>query len=109
VELLKFGRHFRIGKTCKLIVGRNQPENEKLLRMVAGKHALFEPENVKGPVGAAVGEITPETKKISAEILAGYSFSGGAETAVRIKNAGGSEETVSAAPMDRGKMAVFRI
>lgn len=50
IELLKLGRHFRLGKNLKLIVGRNQKENERLQTFFQKEDLLFRAKNLKGPL-----------------------------------------------------------
>jgi len=73
VELLKIGRHFRIGE-AKIIVGRNKKENEKLTS-IAKKNSLAYMEVVDyvGPVTILVGKICSETVKKAAAITTRYS------------------------------------
>ena len=49
IELLKVGRHFRLGKS-KIIVGRNRVENEALLRMKNKTDHMFEVPDVGSPI-----------------------------------------------------------
>ena len=66
VELLKIGRHFRIGKS-KLILGRNESES-KLLEKIRN-HLVLKPKN-KGPSGIFIGE--ESDLMLACEILASY-------------------------------------
>ena len=50
IELLKLGRHFRLGKDIKLVVGRNKEENEQLQKFFQDGDFLFKAKNLKGPV-----------------------------------------------------------
>ena len=50
VELLKIGRHFRLPSGAKVIIGRNERENNKLLKLDADSMIHLEPQNVPGPV-----------------------------------------------------------
>ncbi|MBW1679259.1 MAG: tRNA 4-thiouridine(8) synthase ThiI, partial [Deltaproteobacteria bacterium] len=50
LELLKVGRHFRIHGQ-KVIVGRNQKENQKLTEMVQENDVLLSAEHIPGPIG----------------------------------------------------------
>ncbi|MDP2938184.1 MAG: hypothetical protein Q8N72_02930, partial [Candidatus Omnitrophota bacterium] len=43
VQLLKIGRHFRLNDTSKLVVGRNEKENERLLNLAREDDYLFMP------------------------------------------------------------------
>ena len=58
VSLLKVGRHFRFGKN-KIIVGRNQNENQILLRAIHPNEYAFEVPNCGSPVSILQG---PKTK-----------------------------------------------
>ncbi len=50
IELLKLGRHFRLSRDIKLVVGRNKEENEQLLIFFQDEDFLFKAKNLKGPV-----------------------------------------------------------
>jgi len=49
VELLRYGRHFIQGKT-KIIVGRNQEENDKIKKLARKGDILVEMKNYPGPL-----------------------------------------------------------
>ncbi|MCJ7813986.1 MAG: tRNA 4-thiouridine(8) synthase ThiI [Candidatus Atribacteria bacterium] len=50
IELLKLGRHFRLSRDIKLVVGRNKEENEKLKEYFQEGDFFFKAKNLKGPV-----------------------------------------------------------
>ena len=50
IELLKLGRHFRLSKDIKLVVGRNKEENGQLQNFFQDGDFLFKAKNLKGPV-----------------------------------------------------------
>lgn len=50
IELLKLGRHFRLSRDIKLVVGKNKEENKQLLNFFQNEDFLFEAKNLKGPV-----------------------------------------------------------
>jgi len=50
IELLKLGRHFRLCRNIKLIVGRNKEENEQLNNFFQVGDFLFKAKNLKGPI-----------------------------------------------------------
>ena len=50
IELLKLGRHFRLSRDIKLVVGRNKEENEKIKEYFQEGDFLFKAKNLKGPV-----------------------------------------------------------
>ncbi|MFA5321272.1 MAG: tRNA 4-thiouridine(8) synthase ThiI [Smithella sp.] len=49
-ELLKYGRHFRIGDHCKIIVGRNNADNESLKKLAVPDDFIFNMKNFPGPL-----------------------------------------------------------
>jgi len=51
IELLKIGRHFRLSKSTKLVIGRDELENFKLRSMIVGDDLLIEANDFPGPVG----------------------------------------------------------
>jgi len=44
IELLKIGRHFRLDKNTKIVVGRNKDENSQMERYFHNGDILFEGE-----------------------------------------------------------------
>ncbi len=72
-QLLAIGRHFRLDKDSKLILGRTQRENEVLEKYVAFGDASLRCINSPGPFGLLLGRATEEVLKLSSEILSGYS------------------------------------
>lgn len=73
IELLKVGRHFRLSKDFKFIVGRDQKDNEKIIQLAKKNDALFLPANrVPGPVGLGKGVMNEKIKELCASIIARY-------------------------------------
>lgn len=50
IELLRYGRHFRLASGAKVIVGRNERENAVLERLAAPEEVVCRPVEVVGPV-----------------------------------------------------------
>ncbi len=73
VRLLRAGRHFRLTPESKLIVGRNQEENNRLLDLASDGDLCFQPVKEKGPVGIGKGVFTDGSILIAASIIARYS------------------------------------
>jgi tRNA-uridine 2-sulfurtransferase len=73
IELLKYGRHFRINEFSKAIVGRNSVENEALQRLSQGEDAVIHMEQFPGPtVIVPYGNDEP-TIHTAASLCASYS------------------------------------
>jgi tRNA U34 2-thiouridine synthase MnmA/TrmU len=49
-ELLKYGRHFRISDDCKIIVGRNNADNEALKKLASSDDIILNMANFPGPL-----------------------------------------------------------
>ncbi|HOX55219.1 MAG TPA: tRNA 4-thiouridine(8) synthase ThiI, partial [Candidatus Omnitrophota bacterium] len=76
IELLKFGRHFRLGKQIKLVVGRDHEENEKLIKLARNRDYVFEPKEIPGPVALARGRFDNKGKlNLACRIISRYSDS----------------------------------
>ena len=73
IELLTIGRHFRVSPAAKLIVARNERENEQLGELSGGPYIRLEPLGFKGPRGILkAGAPDDGTFLASALILARY-------------------------------------
>ena len=71
-QLLKVGRHFRY-KNSKIVVGRNEKENKKLLKMKSADDFIFEVINIPSPISLLRGSKTEKTIKTAAQLTAFYS------------------------------------
>ena len=72
IELLSVGRHFRLGAETKLIIGRDEGENEKLESQRQSPYVLFYPVGFKGPLGFLKGILNDETIGITANMIGHY-------------------------------------
>jgi len=73
VEILKIGRHFRFSKDVKLVVGRNEKENDRLFNLAKDYDYLFRPLEIKGPAALGRGVFSEELIKLSCRIVLRYS------------------------------------
>jgi tRNA-specific 2-thiouridylase len=73
LQLLRVGRHFRISPECKVIVGRDQSENEALLRLAADKSPLMRVLGHGSPLTLLRGRTDEHAILIAAELCARYS------------------------------------
>jgi tRNA-specific 2-thiouridylase len=72
VELLKVGRHFRLGEN-KIIVGRNEAENVVLTRSKKRNDYYFEVPAISGPTSLLQGLKTQKAVELAAALTAFYS------------------------------------
>ncbi|MBN1405667.1 MAG: tRNA 4-thiouridine(8) synthase ThiI [Candidatus Omnitrophica bacterium] len=73
VYFLKIGRHFRLTENIKLVVGRNDRENKRLLYLAQPGDICFRPVSTKGPVAVAKGILDSAHISAAASIVARYS------------------------------------
>ena len=75
VRLLRFGRHFRLSPQAKLVMGRNEEENKRLLNFAAPGDLLFNVLDYSGPLallqarerqGLAIAQAASLTARYSA-------------------------------------------
>ncbi len=73
LELLKVGRHFRLGDYTRLVVGRDEGENKQLARLARAGDCLFNPQkDLAGPTALARGLINQELIFLSSQITSAY-------------------------------------
>jgi tRNA U34 2-thiouridine synthase MnmA/TrmU len=78
IELLKIGRHFRISDKAKLVVGRDEKENEKLASLAQEEDYLFTPnKELAGPTSLGRGILNEELLKACCSITCRYCDSNG--------------------------------
>jgi tRNA U34 2-thiouridine synthase MnmA/TrmU len=90
VTLLRFGRHFRLSDSTKLIVGRNEHDNAYLEGTAELYDLILKVENVRGPTAILPFTAQDEHIRLAARICARYSDGppGGALT-VRVRSSRG--------------------
>ena len=72
VELLKVGRHFRFGAS-RIIVGRNERENEVLKQLQGADDYLFEVRGCGSPITILKGSKSREAVELAAKLTVRYS------------------------------------
>jgi tRNA U34 2-thiouridine synthase MnmA/TrmU len=73
-ELLKFGRHFRLNRQAKLIVGRTAEDNENILRRHdPQREVVLDVPDYPSPIGLLQGAADPGSLLLAAAICVGYS------------------------------------
>ncbi|MCK5328042.1 MAG: hypothetical protein KAR36_05510 [Candidatus Latescibacteria bacterium] len=72
IPLLKVGRHFRLSPSAKLVVGRDEGENERLLSLAGEGDICFDPLEVMGPIGIGRGFFDQEHLSLGSQVIARY-------------------------------------
>jgi tRNA-specific 2-thiouridylase len=92
-RLLKVARHFRIGPRTKVLIGRNEAENELLEAQLQPGELAFRWVDGSSPLGVVMGEVNEELLTTAAKILLRYTRAeAAADCSLRIL-AGGPERT----------------
>lgn len=74
LSLLKVGRHLRIEKKARLVVGRDESENGLLIQLARpGDYLFFPQKDLAGPTSLARGLMTEELIYLSSQITSSYS------------------------------------
>ena len=76
VQLLKVGRLFRLSPEAKLVVGRNEKENESLSALKREDDYELSPSIAKGPTAIGRGKFEDKDLTTAAGIIARYSDAG---------------------------------
>lgn len=106
VRLLFHGRHFRLGPTVKLVIGRNEADNAALLRLRPRTCFLLRPAEGNGPTALLDGAADAVQQAEAASLVARYlkaGRTGSARLAIAPPD-GGAETLVTAAPMDEPRL-----
>ncbi len=73
LELMKIGRHFRVSDSCRIIVGRDERENDMIESLAARDDCLLRVDGVGSPVTLVTGEITDHALQVAASLCVRYS------------------------------------
>ncbi|MGO9121649.1 MAG: tRNA 4-thiouridine(8) synthase ThiI [Desulfomonilaceae bacterium] len=71
LDLLRMGRHIRLRPGLKIVVGRNEDENNRITDLAVGG-ILFAPKDFPGPVVLAPDQLEPEEESLIGSILMRY-------------------------------------
>ena len=92
IQLLKLGRHFRLSAQTKLVLGRNQEENQYLVNLVHARDFLLEPIDIPGPSGILKTKtVSRELLELSAGMLARYCDQNNGGVSISVENGKNSQ------------------
>jgi tRNA U34 2-thiouridine synthase MnmA/TrmU len=106
INLLNTGRHFRINPETKLILGRNQGENERLRSMWTMPYVLVSIVGFPGPLGIIKGNLGKEGMGIVAGILSHYGRNKEPLITVEVNNGSISQYVVDCIDQDIGRYKI---
>ena len=111
VNLLKYGRHFRLPEGSKAVVGRNEYENNAIENLARSGDILLIPKELPGPTVLCRGKVSRNDMFIATGLVATYT-KGGVNMDVEIKNSSPRENVHSARnikPLDNETISKWRI
>ena len=110
-KLLKFGRHFRLSPEVKLIVGRNERENDALSALAGPESSTFYPLSAAGPLGICLSKLSEENIMDACSIIARYTDKEqGAQVDIAYKIGRDSfEKSVKTLPIAENRLKCLRI
>ena len=109
IELLKLGRHFRVSDQAKLVLGRNQAENQRLTGFLREGDFLMEPTGVPGPTALLrAGVISQDLINLSAGILVRYCDQNDNQVDISVKN-GKVSRIINCSVMEHKKAEALRV
>ncbi|MFZ3121784.1 MAG: hypothetical protein WA104_00200 [Thermodesulfovibrionales bacterium] len=73
LHLLRTGRHFRVSPPCKIIVGRDEKDNDKIDSLAGEGDYILSVENFGSPVTLLTGDGSQDFISLAASICARYS------------------------------------
>lgn len=109
IDLLKIGRHFRFDEKTKLIVGRNQDENEVLKALALDGDILLEAKDHVGPVTLIRGEDASNHVELGAAITLRYGDAPKDVPSVVTVQKNGAGSEISAIPASESAYLQYRI
>ena len=111
IRLLKLGRHLRFNAGAKLIVGRNEKENNKLFEVAEEGAMCFYPQEAAGPTAISCGDFDEGNINDACRIIARYSDKKeGEEVEVSYKTLpDGAVHAAFFSPMEEGEMEKLRV
>jgi tRNA-specific 2-thiouridylase len=72
IDLLKAGRHLRLPDGAKLVIGRDQADNEKLKKIENSKYIFARALDITGPLSLLSKDASKEDKNLAARLILTY-------------------------------------
>jgi tRNA-uridine 2-sulfurtransferase len=108
--LLTLGRHFRLNPSLRVVLGRTQEENERLLALAVPGDNVFMPEDFRGPTALAAGDCDPAAEMTIGKMIPAYSQDDLEACSIRKETIGGGSSTFNVGRKgSREKFVALRI
>jgi len=108
--ILKYGRHFRLDEKTRMIVGRDEKDNDALERCVKPGDVMMMVVDIPGPLGVLRGDASDKNLELAASLVASHSKAKDAPLAkVEYWRVGKDREIIEVVPAGREKIDSMRI
>ena len=94
IDLLKLGRHHRLDEETKMVVGRNQTENETMWMLALPGDILLETRDFVGPTTILRGKTAKDHIVFAASVTLKYSDAPSAKGHVTVSDSGAKNDIV---------------
>lgn len=101
VELLKVGRQFRLSEQAKLVLGRNQADNDAMELLLGTSGLRLHCKDHTGPLGTLCGQPDDDDYSRAAEIVASYGKGKNEAEVEVVCSFNGEETTLRVVPLAR--------
>lgn len=108
IDMLRVGRHFRLGPGVKAVVGRNSRENERLAELRNEGDLTLRTPDVPGPTVIVIGAAENTHAEEAARLCARYSDGKPGPVRVTVSGAG-REKSLHAAAIEERRLEEIRI
>jgi hypothetical protein len=109
-RLLRVGRHFRVGPGTKVIVGRNEADNQVLEGIVQPGDAAIRWLDGGSPMGVVTGKVDDALLETAAKILLRYTKAeAGGECAVKVLTDGSERRLLVVNDFSEARIEEFRV
>lgn len=109
VDLLKIGRHFRLSESTKLVVGRDEKENEQLANLAKAEDYLFMPKELPGPTSLGRGLFNADLIQLASVVTCSYCDLNGSNKAEIVFRKAGKEEILHCEPIGDKEILPLKI
>ncbi|MFH1846568.1 MAG: tRNA 4-thiouridine(8) synthase ThiI [Candidatus Omnitrophota bacterium] len=109
VELLKYGRHFRLDKETKAIVGRDKKENAVLIALKGKQDILLRMKNTPGPCSLLIGKGKEQNIRTTAALVISHSKYKEKNTCIEYWQRGKGRKILTVDPLSQKEIEKLRI
>lgn len=109
IHLLKVGRHFRLSPQVKLVVGRNEEENQRIKTFAREDDGLLKVVHHPGPLTLMRGEGEEDLVEVAAALTARYSKARDLERVEISFSQNGRDRSLWVAPLSEAKLREWMI